>query len=114
MSIKRSLTSIQIAQFVVGLVWGQSYVFLKYNVGLDITEQSIANASVSELEPRLVHGASTGSFGDGTKKVHLDTAVSCLSDSGEALTVVLSTLYVLPLLLLFVQFFIRSYVKVAK
>lgn len=98
MSIKRSLTSIQIAQFVAGLVWGYSYVFLRYDVGFDITEQAITN--------------STGGFGVGDNKIPVDTTVSCLSDSGEALTVVMSTLYVLPLLLLFVQFFIRSYGKV--
>jgi hypothetical protein len=98
MSIKRSLTSIQIAQFVAGMVWGYSYVFLRYDVGFDITDQAIIN--------------STGVIGVGDNNIPVKTTVSCLSDSGEALTVVMSTLYVLPLLLLFVQFFINSYVKV--
>jgi hypothetical protein len=98
MSIKRSLTSIQIAQFLVGLVWGNGYVFSRYDFGLDgLTEQAIANL--------------TGAFENGNTEFPVDTTVSCLSDSGEALTVMMSTIYILPLIFMFVQFFIRSYVK---
>lgn len=112
MVIKRSLTGIQIIQFLVGLVWTYVLVFLKYNIGSVLTGQTYSNVSLSEL--RQVHAASGRDFCDGTQQFATDTAVSCLADRAEALPVVCSTIYVLPLLVLFVQFFIRSYIKVRK
>ena len=38
--------------------------------------------------------------------------IPCMSDSGEGVSILLTTIYLLPLTYLFVQFFIRSYVRV--
>ncbi|CAG8422593.1 unnamed protein product [Penicillium salamii] len=114
MAIKRSLTVIQIAQFLIGLVWLYVPVFLKYNISSVMTPQAFSNVSLSELAPRLVHAAPSRDFCDETEKFAADTAVSCLTDRGQALAVAYSTIYILPLLVLFVQFFIRSYMKARK
>jgi hypothetical protein len=113
MAIKRAITSVQITQFVVGVIWGWVYVFVTYDLGSIMAEQTFANNS-SELEAQLALSTPNSAFGVGTGKVSANTAVSCLSDRGEALGSSMSTLYVLPLMYLFVQFFIRSYVKVKK
>ena len=97
MAIKQSLTSLQIAQFLVGFVWGYCYLFVKYTVPFDFT-----------LQAQDLHSAIESNM------VSIDAPTSCLSDSGEAFTVILTTAYVLPLLLLFVRFFLASYTKVKK
>ncbi|KAJ5350625.1 hypothetical protein N7541_008352 [Penicillium brevicompactum] len=103
MAIKRSLTSLQIAQFLAGFVWGYAYFFVKYTVPFDAAVSQTAGAN------------SRGEYGvsaiDGAEEVGYGRVVSCLSDSGEAFTILLTTAYVLPLLLLFVRFFIASYSK---
>lgn len=103
MTIKRSLTSLQIAQFLAGFVWGYAYFFVKYTVPFDAAVSHTAGAN------------SNGDYGvsaiDGAEEMGYGRVVSCLSDSGEAFTILLTTAYVLPLLLLFVRFFIASYSK---
>lgn len=96
MTIKRSLTSLQIAQFLVGLVWAYSFLALRYTVPLN-TENSQGDYGVSAI--------------GGAEEVGSGRVVSCLSDSGEAFAVFLTGSYVLPLLVLFVRFFISSYSK---
>ncbi|KAJ5343654.1 uncharacterized protein N7506_003478 [Penicillium brevicompactum] len=103
MTIKRSLTSLQIAQFLAGFVWGYAYFFVKYTVPFD--------AAVSQTTSANSHGDYGVSAIDGAEEVGYGRVVSCLSDSGEAFTILLTTAYVLPLLLLFVRFFIASYSK---
>ena len=114
MAIKRSLTGIQIAQFLLGLLWTYVLVFLKYNIGSIITSQVSSNVSLSEPAPRLVLAVPSSDFCGENERLAADTAVSCLADKAEALPVAYSTIYVLPLLVLFVQFFIRSYIKTKK
>ncbi|KAI9924236.1 hypothetical protein MW887_007186 [Aspergillus wentii] len=113
MSIKRSLTTIQIAQFLTGFVWGYSYLFVKYHVPLDITAQPVdhSNSWESGSYSRMEYNPPSTRGSDSVTRVVATAATPCLSDSGEALTVVLTTVYVLPLLLLFVRFFIESYTK---
>ncbi|KAJ5654133.1 hypothetical protein N7490_001136 [Penicillium lividum] len=100
MSIKRSLTGIQIAQFLIGMVWSVSYLLLKYRVPSNIPETRGNDSTALESHVSRVH-SSIDSY----------TMMPCISDSGEANVYFVTNLYLLPLIYLFVQFFIRSYRK---
>ncbi|KAJ5946881.1 hypothetical protein N7454_003720 [Penicillium verhagenii] len=105
MGIKRSLTGIQIAQFLVGMVWSMCYLFVTYRVP-STTADNHGNESAHIFEP---HASRVHSFMDSSH-----TMVPCITDSGEANVLFVTNLYLLPLIYLFVQFFIRSYRKERK
>jgi hypothetical protein len=109
MTIKRSLTSLQIAQFLAGFIWGYCYIFLKYDVPLEHPKVIAASGSISGLQTPSLRSRMDYSFPTirGPDDLSSGGAISCLSDSGEAFTILLTTVYVLPLLLLFVRFFIK-------
>ncbi|KAJ5279302.1 hypothetical protein N7478_004674 [Penicillium angulare] len=100
--VKRSLTTIQIAQFFIGMIFGTSFLFLSYKAPLDMSQMAVKNDSVLDFSPPASHG-------DTTRLVPKDTMIPCLSDSGEAATIYVSTIYIWPLIFLFVRFFIKSY-----
>lgn len=103
MSFKRTLTKLQLAQFFVGWVWGYTYLFMSYRVPVEVTGKSINNGTTRALEA-----------GHNIDKTHVDSAVSCLSDSGEAFTIIVTSIYIVPLIYLFAQFYIKSYRKQGK
>lgn len=106
MSIKRSLTGIQIAQFLVGMVWSFTYLFIGYTIPSNTADKFASNALKPAFDSENhVHS----SVGDSR-----DTRIPCLSDSGEANPLFMTNIYLLPLIYLFVQFFIRSYRKEKK
>ncbi|KAJ5939277.1 hypothetical protein N7466_002411 [Penicillium verhagenii] len=105
MGIKRSLTGIQIAQFLVGMVWSMCYLFVTYRVP-STTADNHDKESAQTFEP---HASRVHSFMDSNH-----TMVPCITDSGEANVLFVTNLYLLPLIYLFVQFFIRSYRKEKK
>ncbi|KAJ6102462.1 hypothetical protein N7486_004889 [Penicillium sp. IBT 16267x] len=104
MSIKRSLTGIQIAQFLIGMVWSVGYLFLGYTISSNTADKTMGNAST----PALDSHAGRINF---SVEASGDTMIPCISDSGEANVLFVANLYLLPLIYLFVQFFIRSYGK---
>ncbi|KAJ5157405.1 uncharacterized protein N7482_008505 [Penicillium canariense] len=109
LSFKRTLTSLQIAQFVVGLVWASSYLFVSYRV--QSTGKRIQNAlePPSDCSASLEHPSVVA---DGmARMVANESAIPCLSGSGDAFPLILAALYLLPLIFLFVQFYIKSYRK---
>ncbi|KAJ5803066.1 uncharacterized protein N7503_005516 [Penicillium pulvis] len=107
MSIKRSLTGIQIAQFLIGMVWSFTYLFMGYTIPSNMADKSARNASTPATDSYASHvHSSVGDSGD--------TRIPCLSDSGEANPLFMTNIYLLPLIYLFVQFFIRSYRKEKK
>ncbi|KAJ5636287.1 uncharacterized protein N7484_009600 [Penicillium longicatenatum] len=106
MNIKRSLTGIQIAQFLVGMVWSLAYLFVGYTVPSSEAKKPVGNP----LTPAIGSHASYVNSSVGSS----DTMIPCLSDSGEATPLFMTNLYVLPLIYLFVQFFTRSYRKEKK
>ncbi|KAJ5527123.1 hypothetical protein N7513_011282 [Penicillium frequentans] len=107
MSIKRSLTGIQIAQFLIGMVWSFTYLFMGYTIPSDAADKPASNASTPAFDSHASHiHSSVGDSGD--------TRIPCLSDSGEANPLFMTNIYLLPLIYLFVQFFIRSYRKEKK
>lgn len=110
MSVKRALTSLQIAQFVVGLAWGHSYLFVSYKGPIQVAESPFHPGSASSLHPNTSRNHSSMQETPGkVRKVTSDGAVTCLSDSGETFCLIVAVLYLIPLIALFVQFFMRSY-----
>lgn len=78
-------------------------MFMSYRVPVEVTGKSINNGTTRALEA-----------GHNIDKTHVDSAVSCLSDSGEAFTIIVTSIYIVPLIYLFAQFYIKSYRKQGK
>lgn len=92
---KRALTSIQIAQFIVGLGFAHFYLFVNYKAPMHKDQAPGAD---------LLHGSAqspNGSNGIGT--------FPCLDNQGGAFPLVVASSYLLPLIYLFVEFYINSY-----
>lgn len=112
MGIKRALTSLQIAQFVVGLAWGHSYLFVSYKGPAQVADNTLGSHSAPPLHPTTSrnHSSMHEVYGK-VRRVTSDGAVTCLSDSGEVFCLIVAVFYLIPLIALFVQFFMRSYKK---
>lgn len=78
-------------------------MFMSYRVPVDVTGKDINNGSTRALE-----------LSKNIDKTHVDSIVSCLSDSGEAFTILVTSIYIVPLIYLFAQFYIKSYRKQGK
>jgi hypothetical protein len=85
--IKRTLTSMQISQFILGASVATLHSFVAYTVPVEIT-----NTKDNSVETQY-------------------QVASCLTTSGSTFAVWLNIVYLLPLTYLFVSFFITSYMK---
>ncbi|KAF3394030.1 hypothetical protein F1880_005284 [Penicillium rolfsii] len=112
LGFKRTLTKLQLAQFFVGWIWGYTYLFMSYKVPLDVTTEDLKNRSM----PRLDLSGSRDDIRKGSqiKMPTSERAVSCLSDSGEAFTIIVTSIYIIPLIYLFAQFYVKAYMKQGK
>ena len=121
MLIKRTLTTMQITQFVVGASYAMVHSFVSYMVPVTI----IRNANA---EPATVPTGSVGTldslrqlvFGSDVKVAAPEATAAadtvyvtqpCIATAGETFAIWLNVLYLAPLTYLFVSFFIASYVK---
>ncbi|KAB8068375.1 GNS1/SUR4 family-domain-containing protein [Aspergillus leporis] len=130
--IKRSLTSMQITQFLFGTTMAAAYLFVHYT----LPPQSTAAAAASAVRSTVATAAASG-MGPWLKKLgfraagaegiaenvgyvpvpgtdskpHVGPMVTCMDTSGQAFAVWLNVTYLLPLTYLFVRFFIRSYLS---
>ncbi|CAK7219035.1 hypothetical protein SEUCBS140593_003751 [Sporothrix eucalyptigena] len=93
--VKRSLTSAQITQFLVGASIAMSHSFIGYTV-----------PSTSDSAP----GAANSTSPSGGQAPALK-AMSCIATSSETFAIWLNVLYLAPLTYLFVKFFITSYLR---
>lgn len=100
-AVKRALTSIQILQFIVGLGVSFCYLFVSYKAPIngieDAFEGSNSHLSVSAGGPDQFPIDNDGYV-----------TVRCLAD-GEGFPLVVGTIYLLPLIFLFVKFYNRAY-----
>ncbi|KAB8218053.1 ELO family [Aspergillus novoparasiticus] len=97
--IKRTLTRLQIAQFVLGGLSSWLYVFISYDSPMDVP----LVATEDKSDNQIYVGRDVGS-----------NVVPCMNNSGQAFALLLSTLYLIPLTQLFVKFFGRTYKLEAK
>ena len=122
--IKRSLTSMQITQFLIGTTWAASYLFVHYTLPLDPSAASAAAAatgsadagSVSWLKKLAFRAAgaegiaeNVGHAEDAGQRLRVGPMTTCMDTSGQGFAIWLNVTYLLPLTFLFVRFFIRSY-----
>ncbi|KAF4462166.1 fatty acid elongation [Fusarium albosuccineum] len=139
--IKRTLTSMQITQFLVGATYAMAHSFVSYTIPVTTThaQTASADASVTSSEPGLetvadgaieslkqfIWGAAEAAAAPGAEPVvsqaaSLNTGFTsetqyitqpCITTTGETFAIWLNVLYLAPLTYLFVSFFIASYVK---
>jgi hypothetical protein len=137
--IKRSLTTMQITQFVIGTTWAASYLFVSYTLPGKLSTASAAAASVTSAVEAAAATASAVGLGPWLKKLGLRAAgaegaaenvgysyadvpsssgaqrtpvgpmITCMDTTGQAFAIWLNVMYLLPLTYLFVRFFVRSY-----
>lgn len=114
-SIKRSLTSMQIGQFLLGGAIAICYLFIGYDIPTSQATNLEGNRMVKSNHSRFQ--PVTRSYSDTTASVPVAgplfevQATSCLWNSGQTIALFGTLLYLVPLVYLFVSFFSRSYVK---
>ena len=104
--IKRSLTTMQITQFVVGASCAMVHSFINYTIPVVASSQTdAAPSSASAAASGSTAGAS--SFKDTLAR----QTMPCITSSGETFAVWLNVFYLAPLTYLFVSFFVESYLR---
>ncbi|KAL2824944.1 GNS1/SUR4 family-domain-containing protein [Aspergillus cavernicola] len=128
--VKRSLTSMQITQFVIGSTLAASYLFVNYTLppvhslattsaaagataataatGLGWLKQVALRAAGAEGIAENV-GHEGNNLGAPREVVQAGPMVTCVDTSGQGFAIWLNVAYLLPLTYLFARFFVRSY-----
>ncbi|EJP62648.1 Elongation of fatty acids protein sre1 [Beauveria bassiana] len=115
--IKRSLTSMQITQFLVGASLAMCHSFVYYFAPAAASTSTSTPTSDAAGAVESVRALLFGSGADARRiKTIVDQNVSyvsqpCIVSSGETFAIWLNVVYLAPLTYLFVSFFIASYVK---
>lgn len=109
--VKRSLTTMQITQFVVGASCAMIHSFISYTVPVITGSQTDAPASTASAAANGSMVAATGNVLDTVKGTYARQPVRCITSSGETFAVWLNVSYLAPLTYLFVSFFIESYIR---
>ncbi|KHN95148.1 GNS1/SUR4 family protein [Metarhizium album ARSEF 1941] len=130
MVVKRTLTTMQITQFVVGASYAILHSFVTYVAPITVTKIAVelpaasadaaaptATGALDSLRKFIFGSAALDSVASGTvKESALVTETShvaqpCIPTANETFAIWLNVLYLAPLTYLFVSFFIASYVK---
>ncbi|KAI1078407.1 GNS1/SUR4 family-domain-containing protein [Whalleya microplaca] len=143
-AIKRSLTSLQISQFIIGASCAMVHSFVSYLVPVQVKVASVnAAAAVSSVAAAATATPSAAGFFDGIKQAFIGAAeaagaaavgtsaeanaarqeasyetryekVDCITTSGATFAIWLNVFYLAPLTYLFASFFVASYVRRTK
>lgn len=138
MGIKRTLTTLQITQFLVGASNAMFHSFVSYVAPIILTKETIVpvaadtptdpaeSAGAFDNLKKLVFGSAVESMAsslDNAASASAPASVTqletetvyvtqpCIATTGETFAIWLNVLYLAPLTYLFVSFFIASYVK---
>lgn len=109
--IKRTLTSMQITQFLVGASCAMVHSFINYTIPVISGSQTDAPASAASAAANGSVVAATGGVFDSVKGTYARQSMPCITSSGETFAVWLNVFYLAPLTYLFVSFFIESYLR---
>ncbi|OTA95806.1 hypothetical protein M434DRAFT_68827 [Hypoxylon sp. CO27-5] len=113
--IKRSLTSLQISQFVIGASCAMIHSFISYLVPVQVkVAPAEATAVASSITAAASAAHTAASFIDGAAYVTKFQKVDCITTTGATFAIWLNVFYLLPLTYLFVSFFIASYLRRSK
>ncbi|KLU88910.1 hypothetical protein MAPG_07891 [Magnaporthiopsis poae ATCC 64411] len=137
--IKRSLTTMQITQFLIGASYAMLHSFVSYNIPVIMTgEQAVQAAASVTASSAAVDGSATEAIIDGLRNIiggvvgskpistpvpeaataavtgavsYGQRVVPCITGTGESFAIWLNVVYLAPLTYLFVKFFIESYIR---
>ncbi|KAK4239607.1 fatty acid elongase [Achaetomium macrosporum] len=109
--IKRTLTSMQITQFIVGASCAMVHSFISYAIPVITASQTDAPASAASALANGSVVAATAGVLDSVKGTYARQVMPCITSSGETFAIWLNVLYLAPLTYLFVSFFIDSYLR---
>lgn len=114
-SVKRSLTTLQIGQFLLGGAIAICYLFIGYDT---VTSQftnleggHLMKSNYTKVQSAMSSRSDTTSSVPVAEPLFEVQATSCLWNSGQTLALFVTLVYLAPLVYLFVSFFSRSYVK---
>ncbi|RAL05493.1 elongation of very long chain fatty acids protein [Aspergillus ibericus CBS 121593] len=128
--IKRSLTTMQITQFIIGSTMAASYLFFSYTLPVgqsapvppvEIPGVAVGTAGaglvpwIKKLAFRaagaegLAENVGTTEGSVAPRVLHVGPMVTCMDTSGQGFAIWLNVMYLLPLTYLFARFFVRSY-----
>jgi hypothetical protein len=130
-ALKRGITTLQIAQLFFGMLVASSYLFLTYipssfpdhiRPSVGVTDYSsgwkettgILAGNSSLLTSPSLHGSILANKNIDAKiasSLNSNGRASCLSSTGHFVGVVLNVGYLIPLIFLFVNFYVNSYLK---
>lgn len=111
MFIKRTLTSMQITQFLVGASCAMLHSFISYTIPvIAVSQTDAAASSASAAANRSVAAVAAGVL-DSVKGAYIHQAMPCVTSNGATWAVWLNVVYLAPLTYLFVSFFIESYTR---
>ncbi|KAK3333177.1 GNS1/SUR4 family-domain-containing protein [Cercophora scortea] len=105
--IKRSLTTMQITQFLVGGSYATLHSFVNYYVPVIGGAAQAAPATSSAA----VNGSAAAIINDKTGTASARVEMPCVNTAGATFAVWLNVLYLAPLTYLFMAFFVESYLR---
>ncbi|KAJ5882969.1 uncharacterized protein N7473_009855 [Penicillium subrubescens] len=134
-AIKRSLTTMQITQFVFGTNMAAAYLFVHYTIPYPVGSAALQH--LSKAAPAVATAVAEAGSIPWLKKLALRAAgaegiaenvggavaapapatgftqemMTCVDTSGQAFAIMLNVSYLLPLTWLFARFFVRSYLN---
>jgi len=106
MFIKRTLTTMQITQFLVGSSYAMAHSFVSYYI--PVLGSATAGTASASASAAAVNG-SAAPVADAI--AYEREAVPCVTAQGSTLAIWLNVFYLAPLTYLFVSFFIDSYIR---
>ena len=109
-ALKRSLTTIQIIQFVVGVLGATIHLFLSYTVPVKGLDESFVKGMPKNIKHDLGEQIALPLTSGQATEYRIEI-VSCLDTSGQVFSILLNVIYLIPLAVLFIRFFIRSYIR---
>ncbi|KAF3390348.1 hypothetical protein F1880_009382 [Penicillium rolfsii] len=117
-SIKRSLTTMQIGQFLLGGAIAVCYLFIGYDIAIsqvtNLEEGRLMKSNYSRFQRAMSSETDTTAAVPVAGSVFEAQPTPCLRNSGQTIALFGTLLYLVPLVYLFVSFFSRSYVKRAR
>ncbi|KAJ5712095.1 hypothetical protein N7488_006251 [Penicillium malachiteum] len=134
-AIKRSLTTMQITQFVFGTNMAAAYLFVQYTIPYPVGSTALQHLSnvvpavasataeagaVSWIKKLAFRAAGAEGIAENVGSIaaapvtgsgYTQEMVTCMDTTGQAFAIWLNVSYLLPLTYLFMRFFVRSYLK---
>lgn len=123
-ALKRAMTTAQIAQLFFGCIIASLYLLVRYSpvafqgaapsVGATPLVDSARGAFTYTWDAVTTsHGAADAYHRLRELVMHHDARLSCCVSTGQIFAVALNVVYLIPLIVLFVRFYLRSYLKSA-